>query len=128
MKRQLLEPEFVKSVPRPMVDGVLYVSMDYATVAHKCCCGCGNDVFTRLSPKDWQLTFDGRAVSLYPSVGNWNFQCQSHYWIKENRVVWAEKWSKARIDSLKRGEQMEEGAKRPVEPSDFWRKVRRWWK
>jgi Family of unknown function (DUF6527) len=34
--------------------------------------------------------FDGRSISLDPSIGNWGFQCRSHYWIKNNRVVWAE--------------------------------------
>jgi len=42
-----------------------------------------------LGPTDWKLTFDGESVSLYPSVGNWNFPCQSHYWIQENKVRWA---------------------------------------
>jgi len=104
MKQYSMQHEFVKSIPRPMVDGILYVSVEFATVGHKCCCGCGNEVFTRLSPKDWQLTYDGRSISLNPSIGNWNFPCQSHYWIKNNRVVWDRKWSKAKIDALKRGE------------------------
>jgi hypothetical protein len=96
-----------------MDEGILYVSMEYATAAHKCCCGCGNDVFTRLSPSDWKLTFDGRTVSLFPSVGNWDFSCQSHYWIKNNRVVWDAKWSRARIDALKQGVPFEERTEGP---------------
>jgi Family of unknown function (DUF6527) len=81
--------KFVKSVPETLEQGVLYVSVEYATAIHKCCCGCGNEVVTPLSPKDWKLTFDGETVSLYPSIGNWNFGCRSHYWITKNRVEWA---------------------------------------
>ena len=32
--------------------------------------------------------FDGRTISLNPSIGNWSYPCRSHYWIKGNRVVW----------------------------------------
>lgn len=71
--------------------------MDYATAAHKCCCGCGGEVITPLSPTDWNLTYDGETISLSPSIGNWGFDCMSHYWIQGSRVQWAPRWSKARI-------------------------------
>ncbi len=84
-----LESRFVEYVPEQLAEGVLYVSMTYATAAHLCCCGCGEEVVTTLSPTDWQLAFDGRTVSLKPSIGNWNLRCQSHYWIRNNRVEWS---------------------------------------
>jgi hypothetical protein len=46
-----------------------------------------------LKPADWQLTFDGKTVSFHPSIGNWNFPCRSHYWIRNNRAGWDEDWS-----------------------------------
>lgn len=95
----LLRHEFVEHVPDELADGVLYVSTQYATVAHKCCCGCGNEVITPLTPTDWQLTFDGESISLKPSIGNWNFECQSHYWIERNRVRWAPRWTREQIDA-----------------------------
>src|SRR5258708_27374505 len=64
---------------------------------HKCCCGCGADVVTPLSPAAWTLSFDGRTVSLHPSIGSWALPCQSHYWIKNNQVVWARRWSAKEI-------------------------------
>lgn len=79
-----MKHEFVKSVPKNPEKGVIYVSIDYATVIHQCCCGCGREVVTPLSPTDWQLSFDGQTVSLDPSIGNWSFPCQSHYWIRNN--------------------------------------------
>jgi hypothetical protein len=30
---------------------------------------------------------------------NWNFPCQSHYWIKHNRVRWAGRWSREEIEA-----------------------------
>jgi len=91
MKTCSLTHEFVKSIPNELDDGKLYVSVEYGSVIHKCCCGCEEKVITPLSPKDWQLMFNGDSISLYPSIGNWNFPCQSHYWIRENRIVWADK-------------------------------------
>ncbi|MHB8165996.1 MAG: DUF6527 family protein [Sulfuricella sp.] len=51
-----------------------------------------NQVVTPFSPTDWQMTFDGEAISLSPSIGNWNFPCRSHYLIKKDQVVVAESW------------------------------------
>lgn len=101
MRYTLLEPRFVKGVPRDLEAGVLYVSMEYGTVVHSCCCGCGHEVVTPLTPTDWHLTFDGEAISLWPSVGNWNLPCQSHYIIKGNRVLEAGSWSKTMIEEEK---------------------------
>ena len=61
-------------------------------------CGCGNKVVTPLSPTDWELSFNGKTVSLSPSIGNWNFECKSHYWIIKNSVKYARKWSSWKIE------------------------------
>ena len=90
--------EFVEFVPEQVEDGALYVSIPYATAIHRCACGCGQEVVTPLSPTDWRIIFDGKSVSLDPSIGNWSFDCQSHYFIQGNRVLWCEQWSKERID------------------------------
>lgn len=89
MRHTTLTPEFVEYIPRQLDDGVLYVSIPYWTAVHKCACGCGNKVVTPISPVDWQILFDGETLSLFPSVGNWEFPCQAHYWIRYNRVIWA---------------------------------------
>ena len=90
MKRTTsLKFQFVESAPDHLDGGTLYVSMKYATALHKCCCGCGHEVVTPISPIDWKLYFDGISVTLAPSIGNWSFPCRSHYWIRHNRVEWA---------------------------------------
>jgi Family of unknown function (DUF6527) len=33
-----------------------------------CCCGCGEKVVTPLRPTDWKLIFDGKTISLDPSL------------------------------------------------------------
>src|SRR5580700_10077668 len=81
--------EFVDLLPNELAEGVVYVSLENRTVVHKCCSGCGERVVVDLSPAGWKLTFDGETISLSPSIGNGSLACNSHYWIRENRVVWA---------------------------------------
>jgi len=99
IRHQAIEPRFVKTVPRQLEPGVLYVSVEYGTVVHACYCGCGQEVVTPLTPTDWRMTYDGETVSLWPSVGNWNLPCRSHYVIDRNLVVEQGAWSQARIEA-----------------------------
>lgn len=94
--------KFVDVIPDQLDDATIYVSIQYATSVHKCLCGCGNEVVTPLSPTDWRLTFDGETISLCPSIGNWSFPCQSHYWIEQDSVRWAPRWNKKQIEAGRR--------------------------
>ena len=96
--------EFVEYIPKELQPDTVYVSMENETVAHSCFCGCGGRIVTPLSPAAWKLTFDGDSISLHPSIGNWNLECKSHYWIRGGRVVWAEQWSEYRIEAGRRWE------------------------
>jgi hypothetical protein len=99
MKRAVkIKHEFVEFIPKEREDGVLYVSIPYATAVHSCFCGCGLKVVTPISPVGWQLTFDGESVTLFPSVGSWNFPCRSHYFIRRDVVVWGENMSQREIE------------------------------
>lgn len=97
-----IQPRFVKGIPRNLEPGVFYVSLEYGTAVHSCFCGCGKEVVTPLTPTDWRLTIDGEFVSLWPSVGNWNLPCRSHYVIKRNQVIEAGSWSKSKIEAEQR--------------------------
>ena len=97
MRLSSIEPEFVEFTPPELAEGKLYVSMIHATTVHLCACGCGNKVVLPLSPAEWQMCFDGEAVSIAPSVGNWEFPCRSHYWIRDNAIRWAPAWTEKQI-------------------------------
>lgn len=90
--------KFVKAFPDKLEEGILFVSVEFGTAAHRCFCGCGSEVYTRFSPRDWSMKFNGETVSISPSIGNWSFACQSHYILDGGRVRWADKWSRERID------------------------------
>lgn len=141
MRRTRLSHRFVEFIPEQLESGVLYISQRYRTAVHKCCCGCGQEVVTPLTPTDWSLRIDGSAVTLYPSIGNWSFPCRSHYWIRRNNVVWAGQMSQRQIDE---GRAFDHAAKRAYFEStnrenpppqskqsdpvtDLWATLKRWW-
>lgn len=140
MKQTALTHEFVEYIPELLGEGILYISIRFATAVHRCACGCGSEVVTPLSPRDWKLIFDGETVSLDPSIGNWSFHCESHYWIRRNKVIWARRWSKREIESARDEERLEyagylgaadssskESKKPPARRrKGFWQKIKNW--
>ena len=107
MKLRQITPEFVGEIPRELNPGKLYVCCRYRAVKHLCACGCGVEINTPLHPTGWTLTCDGVSVSLSPSIGNWSEKCQSHYWIINNKIQWAPKFSKHQILQTRRGREWE---------------------
>jgi hypothetical protein len=101
MKLRKLTPQFVKYIPKEIEAGTIYISMEFATATHKCCCGCGSMIVTPFSPTLWKLYFDGESITLRPSIGNWSFPCQSHYWIKRNEVQWDRQFSDEEIHAVR---------------------------
>lgn len=88
-KLKSIRPEVVKRIPKVMAEGVLYISEEFETAAHNCCCGCGIKIITPLKAGKWRLTKSNGRVSLHPSIGNWSSACQSHYVISGNEIKWA---------------------------------------
>lgn len=99
-----LKHRFVERMPSQLDDGILYISIEYGTVLHRCACGCGHEVNTPLGRTDWSMTYDGETVSLSPSVGNWSFPCRSHYIVRNNRVHWAGEWSDEDVERGRRAD------------------------
>jgi hypothetical protein len=143
MRAAALKHRFVTSVPEQPEEGILYVSLPYRTAIHRCCCGCGHEVVTPFSPTDWQLTFDGVSVSLYPSIGNWSLACRSHYWIKRGKISWAGQWTDEEIEAGRahdrwlKDEYYGTGSKTPSPapaaelaepaPGGWWRRISKLW-
>jgi hypothetical protein len=100
----ILQHRFVEKIPETIDEGVLYISIPFEVAIHRCCCGCGNEVVTPFSPKQWHLTFDGESVTLYPSIGNWGLECRSHYYIRKNVVIWLKTYSKQDIEKVKKSD------------------------
>lgn len=99
-----MKHKFVEYIPSKIEEDTLYISIEYDVAKHKCPCGCGTEIVTSLSPARWKLTYDGETVSLYPSIGNWNHECKSHYFITKDKVVWAGPITESQIDKVIRND------------------------
>jgi len=108
-----MKHKFVEYIPSEIEKNTLYISIEYDVAKHKCACGCGADIVTSLSPARWKLIYDGETVSLYPSIGNWNHECKSHYFITNDKVVWADTITKNQIAEVRRNDR--DSLKRHIE-------------
>lgn len=97
MRSERLEPRFVDAIPEKIEPGYLYVSIRFRTAQHLCACGCDSRIVTPIKPAKYSLSYDGESVSLWPSVGNWQKPCKSHYVIRASRVVWYPEWTDRQI-------------------------------
>ena len=80
---------FVRFIPENLEEGTLYISLEYGTAIHRCACGCGEPTVTPLNSNGWNLDIRANKVTLRPSIGNFQIACKSHYWITENKIIWA---------------------------------------
>lgn len=97
-----LKPIYVRYMPSAdtVREGELYISLEFQTAIHKCCCGCGEEVVTPFNSAQWHIYEKDGEVTLHPSIGNWSYACRSHYFIKNNRIVWAEAFDKNKISRV----------------------------
>lgn len=92
--RHVSELEIDEKTALPVVlDGVFYIEDSTPYMAYKCPCGCGNvSMLTRnrdgYSGQCWRLEEREGKVSLSPSVLSSGFACKSHYFIRDNKIIW----------------------------------------
>jgi hypothetical protein len=119
VKISTIRPIYVESFPTALEDGILYVSRQFSSACHRCCCGCGTKIVTPLRSTEYRLIDVRGQVSLYPSVGNWNHSCRSHYVIRNGRVIRAGTMGAAEIEE---GRERDEAEKRAYysRPAPSW--------
>lgn len=132
-----MKHKFVDSVPpvTQMEQGTLYVSIKYNSAIHLCACGCGSEIVTPLSPVGWRLIYNGRSVSLRPSIGNWNYPCRSHYYITEDEIVWAGRFTDKQIKEVQLADKMAtddlcetDTPIKPVHKASFFEWLKSFWR
>lgn len=100
MRQESYVPVHVDVMPETIEAGRLYISKRFRTAAHLCACGCGSRVVTPLKPAKWQLIENDGLVSLSPSIGRWQLPCKSHYWIRDNQVLWSVAFSDKQMQAV----------------------------
>lgn len=85
LKKVEIKPVFLEFIPSKLEQGKVYISEENKISIHKCLCGCGEKVVMRLNNEGWKLEkHQSGKVTFYPSIGNYNFPCKSHYIITKN--------------------------------------------
>lgn len=102
---QSIKIEKVQRFPKELHLGILYFSEEFSTAAHLCPCGCGSRIITPVGPVNWSLKVKKGKPTMYPSLGNWELPCRSHYWIRDGKIVWSSQWTE---DEIKAGRKVEE--------------------
>ena len=78
-------------------NGVIYIDDSSPYIEFLCPCGCGrvtmipiNRNYEHVQHPYWDISEsnDGAVISLSPSIYSTGFDCKSHYFIKENKIVW----------------------------------------
>ncbi len=87
----------VHYLPKELEEGFLYVSEEFGVAGHLCPCGCKNKIITPLDKTEWSFKEIMNKPTLYPSIGNWQLPCKSHYWIIEGIIEWSYPWSEEQI-------------------------------
>lgn len=93
----MLFPEFEET--DKLEDGVLYVvdgTQHDQVIQYNCPCGCGRAVmipyYVEGQQKEifpsWALRENSGKVTLSPSIYSTGFHCRSHYFIRNNQIVW----------------------------------------
>ena len=90
----MLRPIFVEVMPpfESIKDGDLWISHRHCVINLRCPCRCGELTVLSIHPSRWHVHFNGDTVSLNGPTGGsvWKHQsCGSHFWIRNNEVVWA---------------------------------------
>lgn len=97
MRRTELTVKYVETMPETKEEGILYISKRFGLAIHLCACGCGEQVVTPINGSwngwdkshGWDFTeHEDGTVTLSPSIGNFEFPCKSHYFIRRNKIVW----------------------------------------
>jgi hypothetical protein len=118
--------EAVEFMPAQLQPGILYVSKKYRTAAHLCACGCGEKVRTQLGDLGWRIT-DGRSgPTLFPSIGNWQKSCRSHYVIKGGWVLWRSDWTDEEVLDGRWEEEMRRNAYFQAQREGWWERFKAW--
>ena len=94
----------VQFMPKELQPGILYYAEEYGAAAHLCACGCGSKIRTPIDTVEWAIEEEEDGPSLWPSVGNWQKPCRSHYVIRNGRVIWCKTWTEREIQE---GRQLE---------------------
>jgi hypothetical protein len=120
----------VKYMPAQLEPGILYVSDEFEIAVHLCACGCGEKIRTPLGPTEWKVSVEKRRAgpSVWPSIGNWQLPCHSHYIIRRGNVIWCNQWTPEEITAGRHAEEERRARYYESRRRFGWNALREWTK
>lgn len=117
MRYNSLSLRLVDEMPATLEPGILFVSKRFKVAGHLCACGCGNKVVVRLGDPGYTFTERSSRPTLRPSIGSWQLDCRSHYFITDGQIDWREGWSDWEVQAGREAEndRLEEHYRRQAE-------------
>lgn len=89
LKHEVYELVQVEFIPEELEPKKIYVSEKHNVSQHICPCGCGNTVVLTLIPEvGWCHSIIEGGFTVMPSIGSYDLDCKSHYYIRRNQIVW----------------------------------------
>ena len=107
--------------PEQLEPGLLYYSEEFRSSIHLCACGCGQRVVLPIKPAGWRMELIDAEVSLFPSIGNREFNCRSHYLIRNGNVIWLNDMSELEVSKSRSHDQNHIGT---VYQISAWQRLR----
>jgi hypothetical protein len=114
----------VERLPSVLDEETVYVSEEYELAALKCACGCEHRVTLLLNDGHTVTEIAGLA-DISPSIGVWDAECKSHFFIRRGKVIWGKEFSDAEIRSAMR-RQLASHVQGPVRSQPWYRSLAEW--
>lgn len=115
--------EFCDFIPEVLEEGKVYLAPQHCACLHLCACGCGEEVSTPISKTEFSYSIDNGLISLSPSIGNHDFPCNSHYFIKDGRVRWSYRMD---LEEIEAGRTYDRKLKAEYLRPTLTRRISRW--
>lgn len=104
MKTHYNEVVVADNLPYDTNNDTLYYSPRYSLVKFLCPCGCKHEIVLRTAEevdvpgRKWKVQVVDNKMSLWNSIWvNWEGGCQSHFFIKDNKVIWVSDYKQEEI-------------------------------
>ena len=105
--------EGVERIPKPLIPGIVYHSVEFEIGALLCACGCGHRV-SLLVPDSHQVTERGGMATVRPSIAVCDAPCNSHYIITAGEVEWLHAFNPATSRAVMRAQIARHARREPV--------------
>ena len=90
---RIVQIDSMSELPRRLGNSLFVVGSPPKWAVLRCPCGCGERIDVNLmkskAPR-WTLELEQDGASLNPSLWMPADKCESHFWIRRNRICWAD--------------------------------------